>query len=591
MKFAHCKIEAGSKKAPAIILIRAPRDSILMYSLFNVLNNQHGDEFAPVRCNEQTVLRLARYFEDVVTENNLSALVIEGRAIDTLSPREAERLASLSASARHLYFFCDTLSSAGAFNPHSLHNLTILEESGYHSIETGPFILVMEPRFSGLLASCAFLEETSNHSKTYEMIWTFDPNVVFTAIEYLMARISVQKQHERARFESILNVCAPRSTSLRLALTFTTKLAMLMQRQNELEMATNRISSAISSTLELEPILQSAVEEVGRSLEARRAALVLWQEGTSRPEGMSVYERAEEPAPNSEPCIEAGESSEPQDSQGENVSPDLVADSSEGTDLILKPDSRPNCVSVDNSIDSAGLQIFSEVMTGPLEAPITYRNSVIGVLVVEDDTPGRNWEDEEILMVKTVSDQLAVAISHARLFQRVQTQAMTDALTGLFNHRYFQERLERETKLSDRNGQEISLILLDLDHLKRINDTQGHRAGDAALCHVANIMRSTIREVDVCARYGGEEFVIILPQCGREDAINVAERLREAIASTPVQKFGQVTASIGVATYPVAAKTKEELIEMADRAMYLSKAAGRNRVRTLMHRSYSEISL
>ena len=130
-------------------------------------------------------------------------------------------------------------------------------------------------------------------------------------------------------------------------------------------------------------------------------------------------------------------------------------------------------------------------------------------------------------MVKTVSDQLAVAISHARLFRHVQTQAMTDSLTGLYNHRYFQERLERELKLADRNDDKVSLILLDLDHLKRINDSLGHRAGDAALCHVAHLMQTTVRGVDICARYGGEEFVVILPQCDREGAIMVAERLRE----------------------------------------------------------------
>jgi diguanylate cyclase (GGDEF)-like protein len=363
---------------------------------------------------------------------------------------------------------------------------------------------------------------------------------------------------------------------------------MLMQRQNELEMATNRISSAISSTLELESILQSAVEEVGGALEARRAALVLWQEGTSRPEGMSVFERPEEPFSNPKSRGKISDRLE-QASECSEAATDPVADPFGDSDVAVNTDSQPDRIT--DASDSRALQMLSEVITGPLEVPIKYRNSVIGVLVVEDDAPGRNWEDEEILMVKTVSDQLAVAISHARLFRHVQTQAMTDALTGLFNHRYFQERIERETKLADRHGHQVTLILLDLDHLKRINDTHGHRAGDAALCHVANIMRKTIRDVDVCARYGGEEFVIIMPQCGREDAINVAERLREAIAAIPVQKIGQVTASIGVATYPTAAKTKEELIEMADRAMYLSKAAGRNRVRTLMHRSYTEISI
>src|SRR5262249_16463386 len=349
-------------------------------------------------------------------------------------------------------------------------------------------------------------------------------------------RLYVHKPDERQRFETLLNACTPRSSSLRLALAFTNKVAELMQRQNELEIATNRISSAISGTLELESILQSAVDEVGRALNARRAALVLWQEGTNMPESMSIYERPE------------------------GIKPDRASEGSLNED--------------------AGQAINQ----GLLEVPISYRGATIGELVVEDDTSSRNWEDEEVLMVRTASDQLAVAISHARLFRQVRTQAMTDSLTGLYNHRYFQEQLDRETKLADRRGEPFSLILLDLDHLKNINDTHGHRSGDVALCRVAAIMRSVVREVDVCARYGGEEFVVILPHCDREHAIKVAERLRESIAATPAQRVGQITASFGVATYPEGAKSKEELVEMADRAMYLAKAAGRNRVRTLAHR-------
>src|SRR5262249_18665623 len=241
---------------------------------------------------------------------------------------------------------------------------------------------------------------------------------------------------------------------------------------------------------------------------------------------------------------------------------------------------------------AAGGTQDAAVIPGELKAPITYRDEQIGVLIVEDDTPGRSWESEEMLMVKTVADQLAVAISHARLFKQVQNQAMTDSLTSLYNHGAFKERLDREIKLAERNGDRVSLILLDLDHLKRINDTHGHRAGDEGLIHVSEVMRQTVRDVDICARYGGEEFVVILPQCSREDAISVAERLREAISSSPVKRLGQrvdqVTASVGVSTYPAPAKTADELIEMADRAMYLAKAAGRNRVRTLSLRIYPE---
>jgi len=520
-----------------------------------------------MRGNQQTVSRLVRYFEDVVIENKLSALVIEARCLGGEPAREAQRLAKLVAASRRVYLFSgNSECKARTWTPQPSVKLTKVEEGDHHSIETGPFILVMEPRFCGLLASSIVPNETTSDVTPYEMVWTFDPNVVFTAVEYLMARMNAQRPQERERFEALLNACTPRTSSLRLALTFTTKVTMLMQRQNELEMATNRISSAISSTLELEPILQAAVEEVGRALNARTAAVVLWQEGTNMPEGMSIYERPEEP--NDHPTSSAS-------LVNNNGRATWTSDQTE----VGKPGNTQEPAREMNKEQSPA--------SGSLEVPISYRNTVIGMLMIEDDAASRVWEDEEMLMVKTVCDQLSVAISHARLFQQVQKQAMTDALTGLYNHGYFQERLDRETKLADRNNEQVSLILLDLDHLKEINDTHGHRSGDAALCHVASMMRAAVREVDISARYGGEEFVVILPKCDRENAIDVAERLRESIASTPVDRMGQVTASIGVATYPSGAKNKEELIEMADRAMYLAKAAGRNRVRTLAHRSYT----
>ncbi len=531
-----------------------------MYSLYNVLNSQHGDEFAPVRCTQQTILRLVRYFEDVVTENKLSALVIQGRCLDGKEPsREVERLGRLTSTARHLYFLSwEEGCGPERWSPETSSKLTLLQEKNDDNREPGPFVLVMDPRFCGLLASHAFLNESAAHPTTFEMIWTFEPNVVFTAIQYLMARINAQKPDERAQFETLLNASTAHSPSLRLALSLTTKLTMLMQRQNELEMATNRIGSAISSTLELEPMLDSAVGEVGRALKAHRAALALWRDGTSKPESINIYERPEKDHPNN---LDAGSH---RDSAHTNGRGNRAGHESDPSSLTIP---------------------------GPLEVPITYRNDIIGVLAVEDDTPGRDWEDEEVLMVRTVSDQLAIGISHARLFKQVQTQAMTDGLTGLYNHRHFQESLEREINRADRNGHTLSLILLDLDQLKKINDVHGHRSGDAALRHVAEIMLNSVRNVDVCARYGGEEFVVILPQCGREDALEVAERLREAIATSPLPKVGQITASLGVATYPSAAKSKEDLIEMADKAMYQAKSDGRNKVRSLALDPFASINL
>jgi diguanylate cyclase (GGDEF)-like protein len=500
-----------------------------MYSLFHVIADQHGGDIAPVRCNQQAVWRLVRYFEDVVLDNKLSSLVIEGRCLFGDPRQEGERLGKIAAAARQIYLFsCGGDCPNRHWEPPASSNLIWLQEESFHTIDTGPFVVILDNRFCGLIASCHI--EDRGYKSSYEVIWSFDPNVVFTGVEYLLARLSTNKLAERGRFEELIKECTPHSPSLRLALTLTTKLAMLMQRQSELEMAINTISSAISSTLDLDQILQSAVEEVGRALAARQTALVLWREGTNQIESINVYERDENEARGA-----------------------LVRETAE------------------------------ESMPRTLEIPLTYRGSQIGLLAVEDDTPGRNWEDEEILMVKTVSDQLAVAISHARLFRRVQMQAMTDPLTGLYNHRYFRDRLKREIELAVRDEEKVSLILLDLDHLKQINDTKGHLAGDECLRHVANVLKAAVRSTDICARYGGEEFVVILPQCDREEALGVAERIRSMIASSPVEGVGWVTASIGVATYPLGASSSEELIEMADRAMYMAKAAGRNRVRSLIH--------
>ncbi len=528
-----------------------------MVSLFTVLATQHGDEFAPFRCNAQTLERLVRYFEDVVTENRLHALVLEGRSLNHDDQLETERLKKLSSHARHVYLFSETATTQAAWIAEPPAKLSLVDEGDTAVGEPEPFILVLDPRFCGLLVSQALPEDGSHHIKTFEMMWTFDLNVVFTAIEYLMAKIIGAKPDERVRLETLLNAATPHTVSLKMAFSLTTKLAILMQRQNELEMATNRISYVISNTLEIENVLQTAIEEIGNALKAKRAALVLWQEKTQTFEGKDIYK--------SETDTEKRGAT----AKGYQTYSFYQPERKYKSGAVVLPTGALNVVqeAADQSVNP-----------GALEIPIAHHNKTMGKLLVEDDTPGRIWESEEILMAKTISDQLAVAISHARLFRQLELQAISDPLTGLFNHRYFQLSLEREIKLADRTGEPLSLILLDLDDLKKINDSHGHLIGDAALHNIARIMQQTVREIDICARYGGEEFVVILPRTNREAGVSVAERLREAIAAKPLPKIGQVTASIGVASYPVCAANKKELIDHADQAMYLAKSAGKNRV-------------
>jgi len=211
--------------------------------------------------------------------------------------------------------------------------------------------------------------------------------------------------------------------------------------------------------------------------------------------------------------------------------------------------------------------------------PMVYHERFVGALMVRSADATRLWEETEVLLLRTVADQVAVAVNHARLFAQVQQQALTDALTGCFNRRSFEMQLEREVRIAMRQRQPLSVVLLDIDHFKRVNDTYGHDAGDAALRYVAGMLREELRGVDTAARYGGEEFVVVLPQAGTEGAVVVAERLRERLAGMEVPGVGRITASFGVATYPLHGSGREEMVKAADRALYEAKAGGRNQVR------------
>jgi len=202
----------------------------------------------------------------------------------------------------------------------------------------------------------------------------------------------------------------------------------------------------------------------------------------------------------------------------------------------------------------------------------------MGTLMVRSDDSTRVWQESEKLLMRTVADQVTVAVNHARLFKAMQQQALTDALTGCVNRRSFEMQLERDLQLAMRNRQPISLIMLDIDYFKRVNDTFGHIAGDVALRTIADVLRRELRGIDTAARYGGEEFSIILPQANAEGALIVADRLRACVEATDIAGVGKLTASFGVATFPVHATNRAELIALADGALYDAKRTGRNRV-------------
>ena len=224
--------------------------------------------------------------------------------------------------------------------------------------------------------------------------------------------------------------------------------------------------------------------------------------------------------------------------------------------------------------------------------PLTYKNTHFGSLIVfssrEDATPN------EINFLGLFAKQIELAITIADLFEVVKSQAVTDSMTGLYNRRYFEEFIQKETVRSKRHNQKFTVIGIDLDHLKRINDTYGHNYGDIAIKALAEVLKSSCRSIDIAARMGGEEFNVILSGVDSQGGLIFAERIRRTVESINLEKVGKITASIGVATYKEHSEDIDELLELVDHAMYESKRNGRNRVtiaKPISDTSWQEVAI
>ena len=214
--------------------------------------------------------------------------------------------------------------------------------------------------------------------------------------------------------------------------------------------------------------------------------------------------------------------------------------------------------------------------TNVIVIPLTADREPVGALVVEHGGPSTvRIQASAVALLAQFAAHTALALRNARLLVEVQHLAAVDPLTGLANRRTFEATLHREIARSVRTAEDVSLLLIDVDHFKRVNDTLGHPVGDEVLRHVGRVLSTYGREVDLPARYGGEEFAVILPACPAQEAVHVAERLRAGIAGpdSPVT----ITASVGVAGLPRNATTADALIAAADAALYQAKQAGRDR--------------
>jgi diguanylate cyclase (GGDEF)-like protein/putative nucleotidyltransferase with HDIG domain len=214
--------------------------------------------------------------------------------------------------------------------------------------------------------------------------------------------------------------------------------------------------------------------------------------------------------------------------------------------------------------------------------PVFYGEQLHGILYVESSQPA-DFSEEEVLLLRTLADLIAGALHNALSFQKAQEQAITDGLTGVKTHRFFMEALSAEWKRSTRAGRSFALVLMDLDRFKFVNDFYGHLEGDLVLQRVGHILETNCRRSDVVARYGGDEFVILMPETNMEHARQLASKLRGWVSADPLLREKNISASFGIACYPLHGSSPQELIQVADASMYLSKHQGGNAVSTADH--------
>lgn len=214
--------------------------------------------------------------------------------------------------------------------------------------------------------------------------------------------------------------------------------------------------------------------------------------------------------------------------------------------------------------------------------PLMIQSRIVGILYLDDFVP-RDFDQERMKLLSVLASFASMAIDNAQLHARTRIMAITDSLTGLYNHRYFQQIFNRELNRAKRYEKSLAIIMLDVDDFKRFNDTYGHPHGDKVLAAMGDFLGEALRSSDFAFRYGGEEFIVLLPETEFDSALQVAERLRELVERRSVDLLKGiaphgVTVSVGVAAFPRDGQSRGELFKRVDDLLYRAKGFGKNRV-------------
>jgi len=321
----------------------------------------------------------------------------------------------------------------------------------------------------------------------------------------------------------------------------------------------NQLARGFNSTLELKEIINYAIQALPQMLSAGKCSIFLYEQETE--EMVMVAHNHKEAFYGNQDC-------ELRISINEDQM--LTRVIREGRSLLIKDIEKELGVKNRSKYASKSSMITM----------LKLRDQFLGVINVNDPIGRECFDDKDFTVLLNINEHLATAISNARLFAHTKMLAMTDGLTGLYVHRYFQEVLEKEVIRAERYQQPLTLLMIDIDHFKRVNDTYGHQTGDAVLKGISKILKQHLRRSDYACRYGGEEMALVLTQTSMDGANNTAERIRDKIQKETFvydEKEIHVTVSIGVSEFAVG-MNRPQLIELADKSLYEAKHSGRNRV-------------